>query len=143
MSFFLNFIALLDIKMELAREDERITLVRAALGPPDDSESDIIETVLQLESDRKSSILSNTSNPQSTSSSINLPVSAPMKLETVKIENYQAPVSKKLSYLKALQILRSSKTFELFCHQQVLFNNARDVLGSSASSTTTNRGLRM
>lgn len=79
--------------MELAREDERITLVRAALGPPDDSESDIIETVLQLESDRKSSILSNTSNPQSTSSSINLPVSAPMKLETVKIENYQATVS--------------------------------------------------
>ncbi|CAG5088205.1 Oidioi.mRNA.OKI2018_I69.PAR.g11777.t1.cds [Oikopleura dioica] len=81
-----------DIKMELAREDESITLVRAALGPPDDSESDIIETVLQLESDRKSSILSNTSNPQSTSSSINLPVTVPMKLETVKIEEYQPTV---------------------------------------------------
>lgn len=75
-----------DIKTENTQKDERITLVRAALGPPDDSESEIIETVLQLESDRKSSILSNTSNHsanQSNASSVSVPVTMldPVKLQ--------------------------------------------------------------
>ena len=80
-----------DIKTENTRKDECITLVRAALGPPDDSESDIIETVLQLESDRKSSIRSNTSNQsnsanQSNASSVNVPVPVSM-LDPVKLQD--------------------------------------------------------